>query len=160
MAGLPESVRRLAELSPVEDVVLALLRMALPEIPVHSLVTYPHPVPSVLVRRTYTVNDGTGDPRFLDTADILVHCYAADPNGDADAAVLAEACRVALRDAWLQHRVVPGVGYLTKVLTRTPPRRVADWSTSSGPVQYADLPRGTWRYEAQYSITVRKPRTR
>jgi hypothetical protein len=160
MAGLPPSVTALAELSPVEDIALYLLRRAMPDVAVQALITHPHPVPSVLVRRTFTYSETGGDPRFLDSADLLVYTFAADPDGDRDAAILAEACRVALRDAWLRNVIAPGLGYLTRVEVRSPPRRVSDWATATGPVQYADLPEGVWRWEAAYSLTIRPHRNR
>ncbi len=54
---------------------------------------------------------------------------------------------------------MPGRGHLTRVQMTSAPRRVTDWATATGPVQYADLPTGVWRYETQYRIGIRKPHT-
>jgi hypothetical protein len=71
--------------------------------------------------------------------------------------MLAEAVRVALRDAWLDHHSVPGRGHIVRVDMTSAPRRVTDWATATGPVQYADLPTGVWRYETAYRIAIRRP---
>lgn len=158
MAGLPDAVRALAELSPVEDLLLALLRERLAGVEVNSLIAIDQRFPLVLARRAPNFGDWQGDTRFTDSADIVVHTFAADPNGDEDAAILAEAVRVTLRDAWLHHKGAPGRGHLTRVQMTSAPRRATDWATTAGPVQYADLPTGTWRYETTYRIEIRKPR--
>lgn len=158
MSGLPDAIRALAELSPVEDVLLFVLRRGLPGISVQSLIWIDQTFPMVLVRRSPSFGEWAGDTRFLDSADVLVHTFAQDPDGDEDAAILAEAVRVVLRDAWLNHLVIPGRGHLTRVEMTSAPRRVTDWATATGPVQYADLPTGVWRYETLYRIGIRKPR--
>ena len=160
MSGLPDHVRALAELSPVEDILLAVLRAGLPGISVQSLIWVHQRFPMVLIRRSPSFGEWAGDTRFVDSADVIVHAFAEDPNGDEDAAILSEAVRVVLRDAWLHHTVIPGRGHLTRVEMTSAPRRVTDWATATGPVQYADLPTGVWRYETQYRISIRKPRSR
>ena len=160
MAGLPDAVRALAELSPVEDILLAVLRDGLPGVAVNSLIGAHQRFPLVLARRAPHFGEWQGDTRFLDSADVTVHTFAEDPNGDEDAAILAEAARVVLRNAWLYHRSVPDRGHITRVQMTSAPRRVTDWATASGPVQYADLPTGVWRYETTYRIEIRKPRIR
>ena len=160
MAGIPAAVRALAELSPVEDLLLAILREGLPGVTVQSLISIGQQFPMVLVRRAPHMGEWTGDPRFVDSADVVVHTFAEDPDGDEDAAILAEAARVVLRDAWLANKAVPGRGHITRVEMTSAPRRVADWATATGPVQYADLPTGVWRYESGYRIQIRRPRAR
>ena len=160
MAGLPPEIKALAELSPVEDLLLAILRDGLPGIQVKSLLADNQEFPLVLVRRLPSFGPWEGDTRFVDAAQVAIHTFCADPNGDEDAAILAEAVRVVMRDAWLDHKVVPGRGHLTRVDMTSAPRRVSDWATASGPVQYADLPSGVWRYETLYQIEIRKPRVR
>jgi hypothetical protein len=39
----------------------------------------------------------------------------------------------------------------------TEPTRQSDWATSSGPVQYADLPSGFYRYQTNYTVKMRRP---
>ncbi len=160
MAGIPDEVKALAELSPIEDIVLYLLRAGLPEeIRVQSLISVHQEFPMVMPRRMANFGDWGGDPRFTDRALIALHVFVEDPNGDEDAAILSEACRVVLRNAWLDNTVVPDRGHLINIELTSAPRRVADYTTSSGPVQYADLPTGVWRYESIYRIAVRKPRS-
>jgi hypothetical protein len=160
MAGLPPEIKALAELSPVEDLMLAILRDGLPGIAVKSLIAKDQTFPLVLVRRDPSFGNWTGDTRFLDAARVAVHVFCQDPDGDEDAAILSEAVRVVIRDAWLGQKVVPGRGHITRADLSGAPRRVSDWATATGPVQYADLPTGVWRYEATYDIEIRKPRNR
>jgi hypothetical protein len=160
VSGLPAHIRAMVELSPVEDLLLVLLREALAGVSVQSLIWDDQRFPMVLVRRQPSFGEWLGDTRFLDSADIVIHTFAPDPDGDEDAALLAEAVRVGLRDAWLGHRVVPQRGHLTRVTMTSAPRRVTDWATATGPVQYADLPTGVWRYETLYRVAIRKPRLR
>ena len=157
MAGIPDEIRALAERSPVEDFMLDLLRAKLPGIQVNSLIADDQRFPLVLVRRIPGLGEGSGDPRFVDAATVSVQAFVEDPNGDEDAAILSEAVRVVLRDAWLSQTVVPGRGHITAFDMSSAPRRVTDWATASGPVQYADLPTGVWRYEAQYHLSIRRP---
>ncbi|MEU9605457.1 hypothetical protein [Streptomyces sp. NPDC048057] len=160
MAGLPPGIKALAELSPVEDLMLAVLQQGLPGIQVQSLISKNQTFPLVIARRDPSFGNWAGDTRFLDAARVAVHVFCEDPDGDEDAAILSEAVRVVLRDAWLKQVVYPGRGHITRVDLASAPRRQADWATSSGPVQYADLPTGVWRYEATYDIEIRKPRSR
>ncbi|MER7111205.1 hypothetical protein [Streptomyces sp. NPDC000229] len=160
MAGLPDHIKAMAELSPVEDLLLAVLREGLPGIRVKSLVDLHETFPLVLVRRDPTWGEWQGDTRFTDAARIVVNCFAPDPNGDEDAAILSEAVRVVLRDAWLNQKVYPRRGHIIRVDLNSAPRRATDWATATGPVQYADLPTGIWRYESIYDVQIRKPRTR
>ena len=157
MAGLPESVRALAEQTPVEDLILAVLRDGMPEMQVKSLISKDQTFPLVMARRMPNLGD-EGDTRFTEIATIAVHAFVPDPNGDEDAAILSEACRVVLRDAWLNHKTFPGLGHISTFEMTSAPRRVTDWATATGPVQFADLPTGTWRYEAIYRLEIRKPR--
>lgn len=157
---LPESVRNLVELSPVEDVLLELLRDAMPDVRFQTLVEANQEFPFVLVRRSPHFGSWGGDPRFIDAADVQVHAFAAGLSADEHAALISEAVRVALRNAWLQNKTVPGRGHITSMEVTTPARRVSDWASAVGPVQYADLPTDVVRYEAGYRLHVRRPRTR
>jgi len=159
MAGIPDAIKALAELSPVEDLMLAILRDGLPGINVQSLVADDQTFPLVTVRREPSFGGNAADPRFTDAASVVVMTFVSDPDGDEDSAILSEVVRVLLRNAWLDHRVIAGRGHITRIDLSSPPRRVADWATSSGPVQYADLPTGIWRYQATYSLEIKKPAT-
>ncbi|MFY1620041.1 hypothetical protein [Micromonospora sp. WMMD736] len=157
MANLPPITASLAERVPIEDVLLAVLREALPDIEVVTQVRKDQEFPLVLCRRLPTFYFFSGDERFLEQADIAVHTFAADPDGDRDAAIIADAVRVALRDAAASNWGNADIGWLSYFQTLSPARRQPDWATSAGPVQYADLPSNTWRYEGRYRLTVRKP---
>lgn len=160
MAGIPDHIKALAERSPVEDLMLAVLREGLPGIEVKSLIADDQDFPFVLVRRIPGLGGGAEDTRFVDAASISIHCFVPDPDGDEDAAILSEAVRVVIRDAWLSQKVYPGLGHITSQEVSSAPRRVTDWATATGPVQYADLPTGISRYETQYRLEIKKPRSR
>jgi hypothetical protein len=155
---LPPSVLALVELSPIEDILLTVLRAGLPDILVCSLIPKNPPSAFVLVRRMPGMGLWRGDSRFTDSGRFYIHAFTEDPDGDEKGALLSEAVRVVLRNAWLAHTVVPGRGSVIEIKMTSEPARVTDWATASGPVQFADLPSGFWRYESTYSIKVRKPR--
>jgi hypothetical protein len=155
---LPPSVLNLVEFSPVEDIMLTILRAGLPDIPVYSLIPEEAPPAFVLVRRLHGMGQWNGDPRFTDSGRFFVHTFTEDPDGDEKGALLSEAVRVVLRNAWLDHVSVPGRGSVIAIKMLSEPSRKTDWATSSGPVQFADLPTGFWRYESTYEIAIRKPR--
>lgn len=159
MAALPDDIKAIAEMSPVEDLFLLLLREKFPGVLVQTLLSQHQQFPLILVRRQYTTAFWRGDPRFIDACSVVIQCLCEDPDGDEDAAILAEAVRVVLRDAAKDQYEVAGRGRLRQAKMAQPPRRVADWATSTGPVQYADLPTGVWRYEATFKVAVRKPDT-
>lgn len=158
MANLPESVRNLAEQVPAEDLALDILRVGLPDIEIVSQIRKSQTFPVILARRLPTFTDFGSDERFLADVDLAIHAFAEDPDGDRDAAIISEAARVVLRNAWLDHYYNPALGSVSWFEVLSPPRRVPDWATASGPVQYADLPSNVWRYEARYRLVVRKPR--
>lgn len=158
MSALPPSVLALCELSPVEDILLAILREGLPDVPVYSLIPEEAPPAFVLARRLHGMGSWDGDPRFTDSGRFFVHTFTSDPDGDEKGALLSEAVRVVLRNAWLAHKNLPGLGSIISIKMLSEPSRKTDWATASGPVQFADLPTGFWRYESTYDIKIRKPR--
>lgn len=137
---------------------LYILRAGLPDVSIVSLFPLEPTFPFMLVRKTRGLGTWQGDPRFTDSCLVEVQTLVEDPNGDEDAALLAEAVRVVLRNAWLAHTVVPGLGSVIEISLHDEPRRVTDWATSAGPVQYAELPSGVWRYETTYEVSIRKAR--
>jgi hypothetical protein len=141
-------------MSPIEDLALALLRDRL-AVQVGSLIKPNQDFPFVLVRSSGAWGEWDGDPRFLDAGVLTIHTFCDGPNADEDAGLLAEAVRVVLRDS--VNVVLPMRGHITKVVMTDRPRRVTDWATATGPVQYADLPVGVFRYETQYRVEIRKP---
>lgn len=159
VSSLPPDVLALVEFSPVEDVILPILRRRIPSVTFQTLIEDEERFPFVLVRRAPSLGGFDGDERFVDVANLVVHTYTDGLNADEDGALLSEAVRVALRDAGRRNEGAPGRGYLTRTVLTSTPRRVTDWATATGPVQYADLPTGVWRYETTYEVEVRRPRS-
>lgn len=156
---LPDSVLSLVENQPIEDIVLAILRRGLPDVPVHSLIAKDPEPWFILVRRYPGIGSWTGDPRFTDSGRFFVNTFTQDPNGDWKGAMLSEAVRVVMRTAWFEHWSFPDLGSVVELQMTDEPSRVTDWATSAGgPVQYADLPGGYWRYQSFYEINIRKPK--
>ena len=154
-SSLNQDVLDLIEMSPIEDLVLTLVRDALPSVNVQTLVETGQEFPLIVIRSSGSWGSWEGDERFIDSGTIDIHAFAAGINADSDANLLSEAVRVILRDS--KNKVVPGKGYLisTEMLDR--PKRSPDWATSVGPVQYADLPTGVERWETNFRVTIRKP---
>ena len=155
---LSPEVLALVEMGPIEDLLLALLSEPLVGVNVQSLIEDDQTFPLLIVRRSGDWGDWAGDARMLDAGQISTHAYCAGINSDADAALLSEAVRVVIRDS--VNKVVPGKGHVTMQKMTQAPRRVADWASATGPVQYADLPAGVQRYETVYTIEIRKPRNK
>jgi hypothetical protein len=154
-SALPASVLNLVEMSPVEDLLLAILRERLPDISTQTLIKTKQTFPFILIRSTGSWGSWLGDPRFLDSSTIEVHVFCEGINADIDANLLSEAVRVVLRDSL--NVVIPDKGYLISVEMQDRPKRSPDWQASVGPVQYADLPTGVERWESVYRVTIRKP---
>lgn len=160
LVALPEGVVLDEEFSPIEDVILPILRDALPDgIYVQSLVDLIQDFPAVIVRGVDTFGSPGGDERFLDVADFTIDVLVLDPDGDQDAARLSEACRVALSRAWRQRATVSGRGQIVALSRMSRAHRSPDWASSVGPVQYADLPSNLTRYESRFHAAIRKPKT-
>lgn len=155
---LPAAILAKVEMSPVEDLLLGLLPVELPGVEVSTLIESDQTFPFVLIRSAGSWGNWAGDERFLDAASVQLHTFADGVNSDEDAALLAEAVRVTLRDS--RNKVVPGRGHIVSVEMTERPRRAPDWATSTGPVQYADLPTGVTRYETTYHVIIRKPATK
>lgn len=157
-SSLPADVLGFIEMSPVEDLLLALLRAALPDLSIQTLIEPKQTFPFVLIRSDGSWGQWEGDERFIDSSTIEVHAFCHGINADSDANLLSEALRVILRDS--KNKVVPGKGYLISVEMLDRPSRSPDWATSVGPVQYADLPTGVERWQTTYKVTIRKPATK
>lgn len=159
MSDLPQAIYDMVENRPVEDVLLAILRESMPpEVPVFSLIPEELPDNFVLVRRLAGLGEWDGDPRFTDTGRFLIHTFTQDPDGDYKGAILSEAVRVIMRNAWMNKWHRADLGSVIEIRMVSEPSRKSDFTTSSGPVQYADLPIALWRYESTYSLHVRRPR--
>lgn len=163
MGSIPERLYDLVDFPAVENLILPLLREAIPDVPIYS--TIPEGVdeiPYVLARKHFTQQWWAGDNRgFINDVWLKVETFTQDPGfvdattpgGDDQGSVLSEIVRKALRDS--VGKVVPGVGHIAQFQVINDARRAADWTTATGPVQYADLPLGTWRYEAIYRLRTR-----
>ena len=152
---LPNIVLSMVDFHPLEDIVLELLRARFPStIPVQSLIADRQMFPFILVRRADDWGRWDGDS-FVSSGTLAVHTFCEGLDADQDAALLGEAVRVALFDSI--NDVVPGKGHLTRIEPITFPRRMPDFATAVGPVQYADLPTGVVRYEARYDVSYRRP---
>ena len=169
---LPDSVHAHTVFEPIEDCALQILRDAFPDMPVVSLIPedpaemlpwaegLSHGGPFLLCRKTETLEGWRGDRRgWLDYAVFTVDIFTQDPDGDAKGGRIGEAVRVAFERAGRESKRFPGYGYLRRQNLWSAPARKSDWATSSGPVQYADLPTGWWRYETKFEIWVRVQRT-
>lgn len=153
MTSLPSEVLDLVHFSPMEDLILALLRLKFTTVPVQSLIASDQTFPVILIRRGEDFQyDGDS---FVTSGTLRVNTFAEGLNADDDAALLGEAARVALQQSL--NIVIPDKGHLSKFRVISMPVRRPDWATSTGPVQYADLPTGVVRYEATYEVAFRRP---
>lgn len=160
MSSLSPDVLDLVEFEPIEDFFLPVLRDGLgPSVTVGATIPQDTPFPFVLARRLPGSFEFSSDGRFLEGGLLLINTFTVGIDGDADGARLQEAVRVVLRNAWLNRVIVPGVGHLYGIRRVAEPHRSPDWATSVGPVQYADLPSDTWRYESSYAFGLRRPLT-
>ena len=163
---LPSDVVDQVEYGPLERIIVPILRAGIPTIDVYSLI--PEDIFDraehgdsdsgnfIVVRRVPGINDWIGDPRGLfDAGRIAIHVFTVEPNQDTKGAVVSEAVRRVLMGAWNNKTVVPGAGAIVNLEMIREPTRRPDFATSAGPVQYADLPHGMWRYESTYNVLVR-----
>lgn len=143
----------------VERVAMGILQPFFQGQPVHvtSLFEEGMPTPVVIARNDAKVGANTvyrADARFTRPALLSIDTITDGLNADDDGAALQEACRIAIFEAWRKQIVIPGQGYIAKVENSNMASRKSDWATSTGPVQYASLPRGAMRYESNYRLTL------
>ena len=112
LPGLPDSVLETAEFAPVEDIVLPLLRDALPGARIYTEIPAKDMFPYAIVRVHPTERWWSGDDRFIDWAAVFVHVFTENPDGDRQAAIFSDAIRVALRDAWM-NQTTTEYGWIT-----------------------------------------------
>lgn len=155
---LPASVLDLVEIRPVEDLLLHILHEGLPDVPTFSLIPDSPPPNFILARGLPGNGLWRGDERFVQDARFYIHTFTSDPDGDWKGATLSEATRVVLREASTNKWGTAELGWVNEIKLDSEAGRVTDWATSVGPVQYADLPTGYWRYQSIYHIKYRKPR--
>lgn len=162
--GLPASIMAEIQYDPMEDVATAILQEDLPDLPLVTL------IPDenidgvsddydffVLVRRAYQWGEWAGDTRgFMDSGGIEVHVYTQDPDGDIKGALISEAIRAVFARASREKRRITDRVHIHEIQMIIEPVRKADWATSQGPVQYADLPESGWRYLTTYQFKTRR----
>jgi hypothetical protein len=153
--SLPASVLSRQKFGSPTDLILALLRRDHPTLRIQSKVKLRQKVPLVLVRTARNPSGGKSDSRFTDLVQIEIQVYTQGVNADDDGERISEAMRVTLFDAWRNQVVVPGLGWLMDIEMTSRPHEVPDWATSTGPVQYADLPADFTRYETRYTVEIR-----
>lgn len=155
------------QFGPVEDLLLELLWPLEDEIPglmIRSLIPDDVTCPFVLVRREPGAYSSAsfglaGDDRFIERAVVKINTFTQDPDGDARGALLQDVIRRRLQACWWRQIVVPGLGAIARIQTSAPAQRVSDWATSTGVVQYANLPQNSHRYEATFGLAIRPSRT-
>lgn len=155
LLGLPQSVWDLQDFEDGADLCIAALRQALPGVDFqHTIEAYEH-MPFAICRRGESWGIGGADHRFTDNFILNVWSYTQDPDGDEAGARLAEAIRVGLRQAAKNQFGNRDMGWIKGFDVIRFPSRQADWAQATGPVQFADLPDGAWRYSAQYAMSLR-----
>lgn len=159
--GLPASVVNRVRMAPAEDIILAIFRQGLPDLDMGSEIPMEPADFYLLLRRLpeaglYEGRRGV-NKGLLDHFDFAAHVYAGDPDGDQKAALIADAVVDVAHEAWMDHWRFVGLGSVNKLECTQGPTRVTDWATSTGPVQYADLPTGDWRYEIRFRARINPP---
>ncbi len=161
--NMPASVVDNQELTPVEDFMLTVLRDLHPDLLFVSWIPFDQTTGSfvhdqfLLVRRVPSMTAADYDDRFLDQASVSIQVFAKDPDADQRAAVISEAIRASLHSATQWPHYYPGLGSLKTVKRSEEAVRKTDWASGVGPVQFADLPAGFVRYEAVYTVQIRRP---
>lgn len=155
---LPASALARVRNRPIEDVVLAILRRGLPDVPSYALIPQIVPPFFILVRGIPESGFYKGRRGLLHEIDFACHTYTENPDGDEKATLLGDALVDVMEQAFLEHWSFPAYGSVNKIKCIQYPTRETDWATSSGPVQYADLPTGNWRNEARFRAVINTPR--
>lgn len=155
---LPASVLDRVRDRPIEDVVLAILRRGLSDLPSYALIPPAVPAYFVLVRGLPESGEYGGRRGLFHKIDFAIHVYTEDPDGDEKATLIGDAVVDVMQQAFLEHWEFPQFGSVNKIICSQYPTRETDWATSSGPVQYADLPIGNWRNEARFRAVINTPR--
>lgn len=154
---LPASVLSRVRNRPAEDVGLAILRRGLPDVPSYALIPIDTPAYFLLVRGVPEMGLYNGRRGLLHEMEFAVHIYAEDPDGDEKAALLGDAVVDVMEQAFYEHWQFTQYGSINLIVCTQYPSREPDWATASGPVQYADLPTGDWRYEARFRARINTP---
>ena len=147
--NLPASVLDRVAFFPYEDILAAMFQRAFPELRfetyVPEVLTYP-----LITGARFTPQGGwSGDPRFIDSGPVRINVFCAGPDADVEAFLISEAIRVMMLEASLERWNFPGLGSIVNITMSTEPADVNDWATATGIVQFADLPEGVIRFEAE-----------
>lgn len=140
-----------------EDVALDLLRRKLPEMHFVSLLTPAIDPPYALVREVTFYGEFSPDRRFIREYFITIETFTEGLESDVEGPLIHRAVEIELLRAALGHEpVVDGAGWLEEAALIEPARRVSDWASADGPVQFADLPQGWARHISTHRLTVKR----
>lgn len=155
---LPESVRDAAGPVPLgEDLALDLFRRLLPDLQWVSLLTPAYSPPFALVREVTFYGAWTPDRRFIREYFITIETFTEGLESDVEGPLIHRAAENVLLRASLAHEpVLDGAGWLEAAELVEPARRVSDWASANGPVQFADLPQGWTRHISTHRLTVKR----
>ena len=156
--NLPPSVVERVQFTPFDDLLLAIFNRGLPDLDFRLTLPEKMPFPIVTANRFPRGNLGwAGDPRFIDNGSFKVNVFTTGVNADIEGQLISEAIRVMLFQAHTERWHFPGLGSILKIQMLVEPNDQDDWATSTGVVQYADLPKGVARAESIYDMTIRRP---
>lgn len=113
----------------------------------------------LISRRSGSSGYGSASPVYTRVAILELNTITDGPDADEQADLIQEAARKLLLEAWMNQDEVPGVGVINRIDNTVMASAVSDWQTSSGVVQYANLPHGAQRFEAVYRMLIRPPRS-
>lgn len=154
-----------AVFSSATDLIQALLKPLEVEVAglkVRSLLEDDLTTPYLMARATYgswtSDSFSDNDNRFSRRAIVDLQTFTDGLEGDTAGWAISELAYQVLFKAYKQQTVVPQVGHIGYFRINSPARRVADWATSTGVQQYANLNKGYFRYQAVYGIVQRPDR--
>ena len=156
MSSLPPEVAGMGTFALPQRLALAILREKMPTAAIYTRIPKDIAGPFLLVRQLDGLGFWDGDPRFLNKAIIKIDTFTQGLNGETDGGVFQDAIRTKLFEAWREQKVYPELhSSLNRLICVSDPNPVTDWATSTGPVQFADLP-GLWfRWESRYEFQIR-----
>jgi hypothetical protein len=113
------------------------------DVTVGTLIPYTMPDPFVLVRSI--PGQESGNSGLFARALVDVQVWVGGTNAKTASRDLAVSISTILFQAWRNHVVIPGVGYIAGVLSATDPALLMDGTEAHG----------TFRYQVQFSFSVR-----
>ncbi len=140
----------------VEDVVLDILRAAVPDIAWFDEVDQSVPPPFGIVRRDTYIGVGDADHRFIAPAYCAIHTFTKGVDADINNSRMQEATKLAMLRAGYRQPPARDWGYVSSTRLVEPYRKRSDWQNSEGPVQYADLPNDYTRFESVWEVKIRR----